>query len=116
VLMDCQMPVMDGFTATQNLRQQGMGKPIIALTANAMKGFEQQCLDAGYSGYLSKPIEVDRFMKYMADQLDGKLVSEEADLTPVAVNDRHTQVEKTPIGDATPIVSRLPAGNTKIHK
>lgn len=116
ILMDVQMPVMDGFTATRNLRQKGVVKPIIALTANAMKGFEQQCLDAGYSGYLSKPIEIDRFMKYMADALGGKQVCEETDLSPIAENDQDTGAEKAQAEDATPIVSRLPANNEKIRK
>ncbi|MCP4340447.1 MAG: response regulator [Desulfobulbaceae bacterium] len=116
ILMDVQMPVMDGFTATQNLRQKGIEKPIIALTANAMKGFEQQCLDAGYSGYLSKPIEIDRFMKFMADELGGKLVCEETDRSPIAADTQDTGAEKAPVGDTAPLVSRLPANNEKIRK
>ena len=74
ILMDVNMPVMDGFTATRKLRQQGLKTAIIALTANAMKGFEQECLDAGYSGYCPKPIDIDRFMAQMADLLGGRKV------------------------------------------
>jgi len=60
VFMDCHMPEMDGFSAAQQWRQieQQQGKkptPIIALTADIQKGVEQQCLDAGMDGYLSKP-------------------------------------------------------------
>ena len=52
--------------------------PVIALTANAMKGFEAQCLEAGYSGYLSKPINIDQFMELMAQLLGGRKVKRDA--------------------------------------
>ncbi len=55
ILMDCQMPKMDGFKATALLRSQGVKTPIIALTAYARAEDEDQCLDAGMSDFLSKP-------------------------------------------------------------
>jgi two-component system CheB/CheR fusion protein len=57
VLMDLQMPKMDGITTTKMLRAKGFRNPIIALTANAMESDRQHCLESGFTDFLSKPID-----------------------------------------------------------
>jgi Amt family ammonium transporter len=110
VLMDCQMPEMDGFEATRRIRQWEADAalaghlPVIALTANAIKGDRQRCLDAGMDEYLSKPVQKDQIVNMFNRFLgDAKRPPTEA---TVATNDEAERVpENAPI-DAKSLLSR----------
>jgi CheY-like chemotaxis protein len=73
VLMDCQMPEMDGFEATRRIRaretERGGHVPIVAMTANAMKGDRERCLAVGMDDYLSKPIHVEALYEVLEKYL-----------------------------------------------
>lgn len=72
VLMDIQMPEMDGLKATRKIREKDSTLPIIALTAKAMKGDRESCLEAGCSDYLSKPIEPEELIAKVSQYLPRK--------------------------------------------
>jgi len=116
ILMDVNMPVMDGFTAAGQMRKNGVQSTIIAMTANAMKGFEHECLAAGYSGYLPKPIEIDRFMQMMVELVGGERVPATED-TPPAAPELPKAASRPDTPDAlTPLVSKLPGDNAAFQK
>ena len=78
VLMDCQMPVLDGYSATrewrdrETLRKSPRRLPIVAMTANAMAGDRQRCLDAGMDDYLSKPVSREQLENCLQRWLPGR--------------------------------------------
>ncbi len=87
ILMDCEMPVMDGYEATREIRSGNAGNqykeiPIIAMTANVMQGIRQKCTAVGMSDYLAKPIEPELLSAKLQEWLLGKAtlkVTEETD-------------------------------------
>lgn len=77
VLMDMQMPIMDGYAATKLLRTKGYQRPILALTAHAMRGDRDKCERAGCSGYVAKPINVDELIAAVKQAVEAEDVGGE---------------------------------------
>lgn len=120
VLMDIQMPVLDGYGATQQIRKQFSAEalPIIAMTANAMEGDRQQALDAGMNDYLSKPIDVSRLMRKLAHwggrDISAVEVESAQDLSTAEVDDSDQWPQQLPGLNVEEGVGRL-LGNREIY-
>ncbi len=110
VLMDMQMPVMDGYAATREMRRRGVKVPIVALTANAMKDYEQEVLAAGCTAHFTKPIDIDLLLQEVARLLGGHAEESDAPVTtPSVFGDLQDDAPAAP----TRVVSRF-ADNPKL--
>jgi len=105
VLMDIQMPEIDGYEATKIIRQDSRftSLPIIAMTAHAMKGDEEKCLEAGMDGYISKPINQEKLFYVIWKSM--KLQE------PLSAEDPEAISENTEVAEAGDLPARLPGIN-----
>jgi len=79
IVMDMQMPTVDGYQATQTLREKGVTSPIIAMTAHALEGDREKCIDAGCDDYVAKPINRDKLYEIVGKYVRGINATENDD-------------------------------------
>ena len=119
ILMDMQMPGMDGYTATRHLRTRGVRIPIYAFTAHALSGFDKEISAAGCDGYLTKPIDIEAMLETLAERLGGERVeaplatgTDAGTLLTSVVPDVPSAATSAAAGDTASVTSRL-AGNQR---
>jgi CheY-like chemotaxis protein/HPt (histidine-containing phosphotransfer) domain-containing protein len=106
ILMDCQMPEMDGYATTRLIRQSENGSgnhiPIVALTADALLGDREKCLEVGMDDYLSKPVSISQ----LRHVLERWLVDENRDITKMPANEPTNIETSQNSGSRTPVVNQ----------
>jgi PAS domain S-box-containing protein len=124
VIMDCQMPVMDGYDTTRAMRQGKAGLhykdiPVIAITANAMDGDREVCINAGMSDYISKPIDSHQLINKLkqwnnivdnAPEIDPELTLQEADVNTLiepTVTDADLLMTESTIWNLSELLDRV---------
>ncbi|MEW6711515.1 MAG: response regulator, partial [Candidatus Riflebacteria bacterium] len=106
ILMDCQMPEMDGFEATELIRKElpgGESIPIIALTAHALKGYREKCLNCGMNDYLSKPFSANDLKKTLQRWINGNSASDDRNSEP----ETSSGPEQLPVFDRQSLFERI---------
>jgi CheY-like chemotaxis protein len=105
ILMDCQMPEMDGFTATREIRRResasGAHTPIVAMTANVMEGDRERCLAAGMDEYLSKPIKLEALQALLERWTNPAEKEKEKAAEPALEKEKEPE---NPVGKHPPVV------------
>jgi len=119
VLMDIQMPVMDGYESARQIRAWNLELPIIAMTANAMSGEKEKCLNSGMNDYLSKPIEPETLFAALMKWIDCEKISDSTQSTGTSIEkntaDRDLFLPDTLPGINTETGLRSVAGNKELY-